>query len=157
MPPVNQVTNYVIAHVAEDKHSLSLLKLQKLLYYIQAWHLVHFDGEPLFDNDFQAWVHGPVCREVYDRFSDSHRLYDSVTAADIGNNPDVSAITAQNVNFINAVLDVYAKYSGTQLEQLTHCERPWQEARGNLSPAAHCENIISRKTMREFYSARLSR
>ena len=157
MPPVTQVTNYVIARIAEDKYSLSLLKLQKILYYIQAWHLVYFDGVPMFENDFQAWVHGPVCREVYDRFNINHRLYDNVTLSDIGDSPDVSEVTEQDIDFINAVLDVYAKYSGAQLEQLTHSERPWLEARGNLSPAAHCENIISRVTMRNHYSARVSK
>jgi len=49
--------------------NLSHLKLQKLLYYIQSWHLVFFDKK-LFDDDFQAWVHGPVSRKIYDTFKD---------------------------------------------------------------------------------------
>lgn len=155
MATVEHVTNYIIARVVEDNHDLSLLKLQKLLYYVQAWYLVYNDGNPLFDNDFQAWVHGPVCREVYDRFNIKYRLYDSLSSEEIGDNLDVSGLSADELSFIDSVLDVYARYSGTQLEQLTHRELPWREARGNISPAARCENIISRSVMKDFYAKRL--
>ena len=56
---------------------------------------------------------------------------------------------------MDQVLEIYGKYSDTQLGELTHRERPWIEARGSLSPQSRCATIISEKTMRETYSQRL--
>lgn len=156
MASVHTVTNYIISRVAEERRDLSLLKLQKLLYYVQAWYLVHHDGQALFDNDFQAWVHGPVCREVYDRFATKFRLYDCVGLSDIGENADVSELSEAETTFVNEVLEVYASFTGSQLEQLTHSEAPWIEARAGLSPTARCERVISRERMREYYAARIA-
>ena len=68
MMNVNDVVDYIILRVnADEQNVLINLKLQKLLFYTQAWHLaIHSDR--LFDGEFQAWVHGPVNREIYDRF-----------------------------------------------------------------------------------------
>ena len=52
-------------YVLKNYGPMSHLKLQKLLFYCQAYHLAYFK-EPLFDEDFEAWVHGPVCRIIYD-------------------------------------------------------------------------------------------
>ena len=43
------------------------LKIQKLVYYTQAWYLANFDT-PLFDEDMQAWTHGPVAPSVYEKY-----------------------------------------------------------------------------------------
>ena len=56
---------HIVTHYLNQKgDSVSPKKLQKLLYYIEAWHLVHI-GVPLIDEEFQAWVHGPVLPSLY--------------------------------------------------------------------------------------------
>ena len=43
---------------------MTAMKLEKLVYYSQAWSLA-WDGEPLFNDDFQAWANGPVCPTLF--------------------------------------------------------------------------------------------
>lgn len=152
MVSVEEVTDYIISRLLEGERELSLLKLQKLLYYTQAWYLVHHHGNPLFREDFEAWVHGPVCRAVYNRFCDKYRLYDTVNLEDAAH---TITLSCDDLEFINEVLDVYAHYTGSQLEQLTHQERPWRETRGSIPLSARCDKIIPKDLMRTYYGARV--
>jgi uncharacterized phage-associated protein len=150
----NAVCDYIILRLEEAGTRLNLLKLQKLMYYVQAWYLA-FTQEPLFPDKFQAWVHGPVCRPLYDRFSATKSLYSSVTAADrITENIDL-ALSAGEKSHINCVLEVYAKYCDTQLEEMTHVEEPWIEARNGLPDSVRCEREISESTMARYYASRI--
>ena len=79
---INDVCDYIILQLSEAGEYLNNLKLHKLLYYVQAWHLA-FYGERLFDGGFQAWIHGPVNREIYDRFKETKSLYSEVDENDI--------------------------------------------------------------------------
>lgn len=152
---VHAVTDYVVLMCMRAGETLTLLKLQKLLYYVQAWHLA-FYGKPLFDGRFQAWVHGPVSRSVYDRFAGSKTLYSLVDESDIrpGFNPD-SEIPKEARLHIESVLEEYVHFSGSQLEAMTHSEAPWQNARGACKPAERCETDIDERLMLEFYRARV--
>jgi uncharacterized phage-associated protein len=151
---IQDACDYIIVKVRAGDESLSLLKLQKLLYYVQAWYLA-FHSSTLFDGKFQAWVHGPVNRQIYDRFSATKSLYSEVSKSDISEDFDPDKIPTKSRNHIDAVLDVYAKYTGAQLEALTHEESPWVNARKGYSASARCENEISETAMQKYYSARL--
>ena len=59
------VANYFLSLCDEDAGDLiSNLKLQKLVYYAQGFHLA-ISGEPLFDEKIMAWEHGPVIPQLY--------------------------------------------------------------------------------------------
>ena len=131
----------------------SVLKVQKLLYYCQAWHLA-IEKDSLFAGKFQAWVRGPVNREVYDRFS-GKTMFSSLEEADISHGFDKAAIPETQREVMDSVLEIYGKYSDTQLAEITHREKPWIEARGSLSPQARCATEISETTMQDTYAARL--
>ena len=154
MATVNQVVDYIVVKVDEANASLNLLKLQKLLYYIQAWALAT-TGKPVFSNKFQAWVHGPVCREVYDRFRETHSLYDQVTVTD-GIRASASDLDLATREHVDEVLEAYAGLSGSQLEAMTHREQPWIQARGNRNPAERCEVEIDERVMADFYAKLLN-
>lgn len=147
--------DYIIVKTTEGGARLSLLKLQKLMYYAQAWHLTFF-GRPLFEGTFQAWVHGPVSRDLYDRFSATKGLYDDVTLSDIRPAFMGVVLDAQEQLHIDTVLEVYAKFSGTQLEELTHREEPWLLTRGNLHPSQRSEAVIPHDLMKSYYSRQLA-
>lgn len=148
---IHNITDYIIDRLTSDEEmSLIHLKLQKLLYYVQAWSL-GIEGCTMFDGKFQAWAHGPVNREIYDRFSDKS-LYGFITRNDIRNNN--VTLSFADKDFINYILDNYAGYSGTQLEQMTHEETPWIEARRGFSPEARCTREISEHTMQVYYAQR---
>lgn len=150
---VNKITDLIASKFVADGDSLSVLKLQKLLYYVEAWHVTFFNKQ-LFNNTFEAWVHGPVCKEIFTRFKYTHRkfMYSDVSRDDL---KPVELTDLEKFNEINShienVLETYGQYSGLQLEELTHREDPWLNARGELAPSESCDTVISKDSMREYY------
>ena len=151
---VNIVADYVILRLnSDEKVNLINLKLQKLLYYLQAWSL-GINQEPFLKWSFDARVHGPVSRELYNRFRLSHSLYSFITVSDVVNENPEASIAQDDIEFINYILDNYAGYSGAELESMTHKENPWLEAREGSAPMQSCDKTISEETMRVYYGER---
>lgn len=148
---INHVCDYIIENLNQAGEQPSVLKVQKLLYYVQAWHLA-IHKTCLFNGKFEAWVHGPVNREIYRRFMHKS-MYTPLLTED--SRCQTMQLTAENITAINDVLHVYAPYSGSQLEDMTHQETPWLDARKGLHPAARCEQEISEETMQHYYEQRL--
>lgn len=154
--PIHTICDFIISEVTEGGKPLNHLKLQKLLYFVDAWYMA-FGKPPLFEEKFQAWVHGPVSRDIYDRFSPTKDLYSPITRGDMmeGFNPE-SISKAARLQIKN-ILEVYAKYSGSELEEIAHKEEPWIKARGNFPPAARCENEIDKDLTKRYYARRLKK
>ena len=155
MAQIHYICDYVLLRAETAEASMNLLKLQKLLYYVQAWHIA-FESKPLFDGRFQAWVHGPVNRAIYDRFSASKSLYSTVGMESVTAGFDSNSLADEERFHIDTVLESYLKFTGTQLEELTHREDPWIEARKGYEDFERCEVEISEETMGRFYAARLN-
>jgi uncharacterized phage-associated protein len=151
---------HIITHYVNQKgDTVSHKKLQKLLYYVDAWHLVNF-GNSIVDEDFQAWVHGPVVPELYQQlkgfgFNNLKVVNDEYDTVD----DEIKAIIAKNnlsddqVEFLNSVLNKYGGLSSFDLELLSHSEAPWLEARFGYEPHQSCNVVIPKQRMQEFYSA----
>jgi uncharacterized phage-associated protein len=123
------------------------LKLQKLIYFAQAYYLANF-GKPLFDEDFQAWPHGPVVQSVWHEYKG--HSYNPI--------PPVGAFEIDDNHarwYLDAVWDKFGVFSAKKLEQMTHEHLPWQEARGELPPEAKCKTVISKDSMKKFYGKRI--
>lgn len=137
-----------IIHLARQRDiEITNLKLQKLLYYAQAWNLV-FESEPIFRESIEAWVHGPVVPAVFRKF----RAY-RWNAIDCNVTPTTDARVIGNLNLI---LDAYGHLSATQLEHLSHKEEPWRVARGSRPIDEPSNEIIERNVMQQFYSSLVS-
>ena len=67
------VAKYILCIANTNGDLITNLKLQKLLYYAQAWYMVNFDGKKLFDDDIEAWQFGPVIKSIYNLFKDFGR------------------------------------------------------------------------------------
>lgn len=153
MVNIHDVCDYVIKKTnADEAMPLNNLKLQKLLYYIQAWHLA-FYREKFFDGSFQAWVHGPVNREIYDRFNPTKYLYSDLSGKDIKDEDFLKRIDPEDQEHIDNVLDTYLKYTGAQLETLTHKELPWIAARKGYGKFQNCEVEIDNELIQAYYSS----
>lgn len=152
---INNVCDYVITSVINSGENLSNLKLQKLLYYVQAWHLA-FEGAPLFHEKFEAWVHGPVSRVIFDRFSGSKSLYSDIGLPDVQEGFSPGVLSQEQREHIDRVLSVYGKFSGPQLEDMTHREDPWVFARNGYQPWDRCTREIDETQMAEYYKQRLN-
>ncbi len=103
---------------AEAEELICNLKLQKLLYYMQGFHLAYF-GDPMFDDEIEAWMYGPVVPTVYDhfkRFGNSGIPYTGETIT----------LTKEEESLFNEVYRVYSAYSAVGLMNLTHSETPWK-------------------------------
>lgn len=134
-----------IFHVAAYLLSLESMnnkKLQKLCYYVQSWCYA-FTGHLMFNEQFEAWVHGPVCPTLY-------RAYKQWGSLDIPRFTNVENINLreQNIAIIHAVYDAYGTFSAEELEACTHSERPWQNARKGYAPNEYCRVVISNEDMR---------
>lgn len=141
MPTVMNVARYVL----EKCGSVTVMKLQKLVYYCQAWSLA-WDDEPLFDEDFEAWANGPVCPELYETHKGQFRVEPDLLPA----NPE-KLFTKDQIESMDAVLKYYGDKSPHWLSELTHKEDPWKIARGNCPSGAWCKNVISKESMRDYY------
>jgi len=157
---MNDVCDYIILKLTEGGQKVNLLKLHKLVYYTQAWSLA-IHKRPLFTGKFQAWVHGPVSRDLYDRFASvtpvGAPLYATVDASDLREDFDPAQIGEDDRALIDAVLEVYGGFSGAQLEEMTHEEDPWREARKGYRPSQRCEVEIDETLMATYYAARLGK
>lgn len=155
---ISSIDSSLLADYVLSTHGpMSHLKLQKLLYLIEGYHLAYFT-ESLIDDKFQAWTHGPVSRKVYDSLKDKSRLYADVgyePASDSDPDPAIlvqSLLTQDQIDLVNEVLDLYDKESGFELEALTHAQTPWINARNGLPLGAKCENVISKEDMKQYFS-----
>jgi uncharacterized phage-associated protein len=149
---INDVCDYIIVKLVDAGENPSILKLQKLLYYVQAWNLA-INKKQLFSGKFEAWVHGPVNRQIYSRFVSTKYMYSSAGRSDCLGGQD--KLEDEAMLAIDDVLDVYAPFTGSQLEEMTHKEAPWINARGELKASERCEMEISETEMESFYSSRL--
>ena len=136
----------VARYILEKMGPLSTMKLQKLCYYSQAWALV-WDDEPLFDEEFEAWANGPVCREL---FFENQGKY-SVSAMDV--NGDSSVLSLNQKDTVNTVLETYGDKNAQWLSTLTHMEEPWKTARGELPTGAPCDRLITKESMAIYYAS----
>lgn len=136
------VSKYVIKTLKEQNKEINHLKLQKILYYIQAWNLALLD-EPLFEEDFEAWLHGPVIRKVWDEYKSNSVLIGELSEQD--ENINVK-FTEDQEDVIEDVIDAYGNKSGYYLESLTHQEDPWKNARKQGE-----NTIIKKEEMKKYY------
>lgn len=136
----------VAALVMQSLESASTMKLQKLLYYCQGWHLA-WEGEPLFDEAIEAWANGPVVRDIYNRHRGRFMLSHPWPAE--GNPGRLGVHESESVE---AVVDMYGDWSARQLALATHRERPWIEARRGLTPGSRGNNEIDLEVMLDFFT-----
>jgi len=148
-PTALEVAHYFLRKGGEDGTSISNKKLQKLLYYAQAWTKV-FSGERLFDEPIEAWVHGPAIRSVYGEFRGFEFGPIDPTVV-----PTEELDFGDNKETLNEIWRVYGKYDANYLEMLTHNEEPWKEARNGLEIDESSSNEISLGTMQSFYAEKL--
>lgn len=146
MVTASEVARYIINAFHESEDAITNMKVQKLLYYVQGWHLGLYN-KPVFAGDFQAWVHGPVQCEVYNEYK--HYKWESISAA-----VEKPQLDIELVNHIEEVLESYGGETAYELELLTHREWPWLKARDDLPSDERSNNIISQETMQEYFLER---
>ncbi|MCX5759511.1 MAG: DUF4065 domain-containing protein [Candidatus Hydrogenedentes bacterium] len=142
------IADYLVAFSHEHGDPVSNLKLQKLLFYAQAWYLAIYDG-PLFGEQIEAWVHGPVVPSVYPPFK-------GWAWKPIEENPDTPELDSKVQDHLGEVMEVYGTMTAYALELLTHEEEPWRNARGGIPADEPSTSVISQDDMKRFYRSRMN-
>jgi putative zinc finger/helix-turn-helix YgiT family protein len=137
----------IIHYLLYKCEDITPLALQKVLYYVQGFYYA-FEGSFLFDEDCEAWVHGPVYRDVFSRYS-SYR-FDPIESVEAF---DDTVFTTSEKAIMDSVIKNFCCYSGKTLERFTHLEKPWRYTRGKLPMNAHSNRIISKELIGEYFTA----
>lgn len=139
---IDSVIKYLLKNLGE----ITPLALQKLLYYSQGFYKTFYD-EFLFAEDCEAWVHGPVYKDIYFKYRD------------FGYNPiedekiefeDIE-LTETEEELLDSVIDNFGCYSAKTLEKMTHSERPWRLTRKNLKPEEKSNEIIRKNLITDYF------
>lgn len=144
--PVSKIANMLLRYAystegAEDL--MSNMKLQKMLYYQQGFHLAYF-GEPLFEENIEAWMYGPVVPTIYAKYENNGR-----NGIEPDLDDDFHFENEEELNLFNKVFEVYGKYSAYGLMNMTHNEEPWS----STPKGRGC--VISKKVMEDFFKTML--
>lgn len=140
------VAMYLLYIAFQNGDTITNLKMQKLLYYAQAWYMVNNGGKPLFSDEIQAWKYGPVVPAVYHFFKE----YNSCPISHAVTEADISSVGQHERDFLDEFAAEYFSMSATELVSMTHNEAPWKTAYGKGDNAA-----IDTAEMYSFYKAML--
>jgi uncharacterized phage-associated protein len=135
------VSKYIINHCNQRDMPISNLKLQKLLYFVQAEFLVS-TGNACFPEEIEAWDFGPVVPEAYHKY----KVFGSLNIPAMGHTMEFE-IAEQARRLIDGIVDALAQYPASQLVEITHRQRPWKAV---YSP--YTRNVISKASIKEFFT-----
>lgn len=139
----NLVADHLIRFAHDNGDWITNLKLQKLVYYAQAWFLALY-GEPLFDEPLEAWELGPVQPDLYQRF----KLYRWRPIDDDPPSPEFKDPRVEP--HLEEIMDVFGDFTAHHLARLTHQESPWKNARNGEDRGG--AGVISLDDMRDYYA-----
>ena len=124
MYSISSIAKKILSLGEKEKVRITHLKLQKLFYFAQGWHLACIK-KSLFDEDLQAWDHGPVVFPLYKKCRGAGPY--NVIKQDLFPKK-TEKITGESLELLKAVFKQYKQYSGTALEFISHQHKPWQIA-----------------------------
>lgn len=143
MTTAGDIAKYVVRFFQEAGDPVTNLKLQKLLYYVQGWHLALKDG-PAFPERLEAWIHGPVQPSTYGAYK--HYRWLPIT-----DSPGDVELPDEAMEIVNSVIESYGGETGYQLELRTHQEPPWLQARNGIPLDQESQAVISTDSMKQFF------
>ena len=139
----------VISYVFEKLEEVTPLMLQKLLYFIQGVSYA-LNGNPMFSENCQAWIHGPVYPEVYDMFRNFR--YNPIEDARFAIFDGVKdELTEDERRVIDLVVNTFGEYSGKVLEKITHAETPWKIARRGYGDNIPSNEPLPKTIIKSYY------
>lgn len=136
---IESVAKYLIIKCGE----ITPLALQKLLYYSQAFCKLFTDSY-LFEEDCEAWVHGPVYRSMYEKYRGFGRSIIEIEDDDL-------LLDEIEEHVIDSVVRHFGCYSAKALEEMTHCEKPWVITRKGLKKNEACDRIIEKNLIDSYF------
>lgn len=141
---VKEIAKKIIAQSNPDcGDTITNMKLQKLLYYMQGFHLAFFD-EPLFEDEIEAWMYGPVVPSVYEEYKAC-----GSAGLDVNSDDVIISLNEEEEDMFNQVYEAYGQFSALKLMNMTHAEAPWRLAHPGYG------NIISKDSIKAYFSTQI--
>ena len=141
----------VIACLFEALEEVTPLMLQKLLYFIQGIYLASYE-KPIFDEDCEAWVHGPVYPKVYEMFKDfKYNPIDDARYAMLKGTDHT--LTEEEKKVIDLVVNTFGLYGGKVLERITHSEETWINARRGYADGIPSNELLPKTEIMKYYKS----
>lgn len=138
----NQISNYLISLTQNNpEENLTNMKLQKILYYLQGYHLAIYNEE-LFDDEIEAWKYGPVVCQEYHTF----KGYGNNSIIVPEHNDSFDYLDELTKKFINKVYSYFRQFSPIKLMELTHEESPWLNSYGK-------SQIIDKVSLKDYFKS----
>lgn len=143
---IETISNYFLSKV-----EMTNKKMQKLLYYAYAWYIVKYNETNniiniLFNEQPEAWIHGPVFPSIYEKF----KIYGRDVIPKYTENIELDADLQ---SFLEEIIAVFGEYDGDQLELMTHNETPWKKARSYLDDKSPSNKKIELIEIYNYYSS----
>lgn len=142
MYSADQIAKYFLSRTDEEIGDvMTNLKLQKLLYYAQGFHLAIFH-RPLFPETIEAWIHGPVVPDIYYGYSQHGAL-----PIPFSDDFDPMLLDDETRELLDEVYEVFGQFSAWKLRNMTHEEAPWQSTAKR--------EVISHEKLQTFFATRV--
>lgn len=144
---IDTISDYFLS-----KKGLTPKKLQKLVYYAYAWFIALNNQSAddiqyvLFDEEPEAWVHGPVFPSLYVKYKGYY--WQEIKK----NYKPINIKNEDLIKFLDTIWNTFGKFSADELEYMTHQEEPWKNARIGVSPIEPSCNKISKKDIFIYYN-----
>ena len=146
MVDVQSLSNTILKRMHDESIIISPMKLQKLLYFVCAKYLQHYDN-PLISESFCVWKYGPVLQSVYSEFKSYGSK--SITGYARNSNGEAFVIAGYSesgkriLEVIETILDKYGRYNGIELSNITH-----QEGSGWYKAFIDGRSVVSNEDMK---------
>lgn len=142
---IYQIANKMLVMASQQEDPLTNMKLQKLMYYQQGFHIAYFKGEPLFDEDIEAWMYGPVVPSLYEHYAAcGNQVIEP-------NSSEITILSEREEALFNEVFRVYSVFSAYKLKDMTHSESPWK-----TTPIGK-GNVIGKDKLLSYFRTRIKK
>lgn len=129
-------------HIIATLEDTTPLALQKILYYIDGFSLALLDKK-IFEQEPEAWVHGPVYKCIYEKYKDYK--FNNINKENLLKYLNINSLTEKEVYLIDEVIKSFGCFSGKTLEKMTHLSQSWLNSRSGLDLEVPSNNIISKE------------
>ncbi len=154
---IEKLASWLVLYFNHLGTPISPFRLQKILYYCQAWSLAFLD-HPLFRDEPEAWVRGPIYKKIYNIYNVKGAIWDQIKNNNVGYvtlNENKLDLNKDQLEVIEEVIKKYSALPDIQLALITNNELPWNETRKDCEPFGMCDDKIKHKLMSDYYKSRL--